>query len=235
MDKIIIDAFITARGGSKGLPRKNVLPMNGVPLVAHSIAAAKECPLIRNCWVSTEDEEISLVSKSHGAEVISRPPELSGDTAMSSDVVLHMIEYLETIKILPDYFVLLQPTSPLRTHIHVKECIEGFLNSDYKSAVSVTEIEHHPHKCFYFNNDELNPLFGYEYLDKPRQLLPKVFRQNGAIYIVGIENFKKNKRFVIPKIYPYIMSNELSIDIDTYSDFKSAEQLLMLKKKVEEN
>ena len=110
-----ICTIITARGGSKGIPRKNIKLLNGKPVIAYSIEPSISSDLIKNTYVTTEDIEISDVSKEYGAEIIDRPPYLSEDTSTSVDVILHALDYLEKNNNLPDFFVLLQPTSPLRS------------------------------------------------------------------------------------------------------------------------
>lgn len=224
-----IVAIITARGGSKGLPRKNVLPLAGKPLIAHSILAARECRLISRCIVSTEDPEIKQVSLDYGAEVIDRPAELATDLALSADVVRHVLETLASAGRLPDYFVLLQPTSPLRTGTHVTQCLQAFLASSAACTVSVTETEHHPYKDFTLEQGHLHPLFGTEYLSQPRQRLPAVYRPNGAIYAMKSRTFLERHSFFVEPALPYIMENNDSIDIDTGFDLQVAEMRLASK------
>lgn len=219
-------AIITARGGSKGLPRKNVLPLAGKPLIAHSILAARECRRIGRCIVSTEDPEIRQVSLEYGAEVIDRPAELATDLALSADVVRHVLETLASAGRLPDYFVLLQPTSPLRTGAHVEACLSSYLDSTAACTVSVTETEHHPYKDFTLEQGHLHPLFGKEYLSQPRQRLPAIYRPNGAVYAMKCRTFLEQHGFFVEPALPYIMANEDSIDIDSAFDLQVAELLL---------
>lgn len=221
-----IYAFITARGGSKGVLRKNVRMLAGKPLIAYSIEAAKKCSFIQRIFVTTEDVEIKEISLQLGAEVIDRPQELSNDTALSSEVICHLLERLCQQEQIPDYFVLLQPTSPLRTAAHLNECIPAFLASKYASCISVTECEHHPYKLFLGDLHELKPLMDYETLNKPRQALPKVYRPNGAIYILSSTVFLEQKRFCVHPIFPYLMDNYSSVDIDTELDLQIAELIL---------
>lgn len=225
--KKTIIAIITARGGSKGLPRKNIRLLDGKPLIAHSILAATRCPHISRCVVTTEDPEIKEVSLQWGAEVIDRPQHLATDTALSRDVVAHVLEELRGRGEFPDYFALLQPTSPLRTEKHLSECIELFLSSDKASAVSVTEAEHHPYKFFKVTDGgEFEPMVDYETLEAPRQLLPKIYRQNGAIYVLASDAFLSGTSFCIPPILPYYMNHETSIDIDNAFDLSVAEMII---------
>lgn len=219
-------AIIPARGGSKGLPRKNILPLAGKPLIAHSILAARECSRISRCIVSTEDLEIKQVSLEYGAEVIARPAELATDQTLSADVVQHVLDALSREGRLPDYFVLLQPTSPLRTSAHVEQCLQAFLASPAACTISVTEAEHHPYKDFTLDHGFLHPLFGAEFLSQARQRLLAVYRQNGAIYAMKSQTFLELNGFFVEPALPYIMENEDSIDIDSSFDLLVAELLL---------
>jgi len=225
MNKEII-AIITARGGSKGLPRKNLRLLAGKPLIAHSILAAINSVYISRCIVSTEDEEIKKNSLQWGAEVYDRPSHLASDTSLSRDVIRHILEELKEEGALPTYFTLLQPTSPLRTAEDIDNCLAKFFLSEYNSAVSVTVSEHHPYKCFLLEKEALVPLYDMENLDKPRQSLPKVYRANGAIYVVKSEMFLKENSFFVPPMMPYEMSMESSIDIDTEFDLSIAEKMM---------
>ena len=219
-------AIITARGGSKGLPRKNIRQLCGKPLIAHSILAALDCVLIDRCIVSTEDPEIKSVSLQWGAEVVDRPASLATDTSLSRDVVRQVLGELESQQRLPEYFVLLQPTSPLRTAHHLTEAIEQFFASGKASAVSMTEMEHHPYKCFKVTGDEWMPVIDYETREVPRQTLPRMYRPNGAIYLLPSAAFLKEGAFFVPPVHPYIMNRENSIDIDDESDLSMASILL---------
>lgn len=229
MNKIV--AIIPARGGSKGLPRKNVLPLNGKPLIYYSIRAALDCPLIDKCVVSTDDSEIKHISLNFGAEVVHRPPELATDEAPIELVIEHVLNELRSVGYFPDYFVLLQPTSPLRNAFHVQVCLEEFLKSSATSAISVTETHAHPFKSFYIQNGTLIPFYDVESLSKPRQVLPKIYTQNGAIYVTSCKAFLDKKTLFVPPVKPFIMSPEDSVDIDTIFDFKIASFILQEKER----
>jgi CMP-N-acetylneuraminic acid synthetase len=225
--KPLIYSIIPARGGSKGLFRKNIRTLAGIPLIAHTIKASLGCNLIDRCFVSTEDSEIQKISIEWGAEVIDRPQELATDLSLTRDTVKHALNQMLLCGILPEYFVLLQPTSPLRTSTHLTEFIRLFLNSDALSAVSVTEMEHHPYKTFYLNNNnELTPFSDPEYLEAPRQILPSVYRPNGAMYIMSSKTFMEKSTFFVWPIIPYIMTSEESIDIDNECDLLMAENYI---------
>lgn len=221
-----ITAIITARGGSKGVPRKNIREVCGKPLVAYSIEAALNCPMIGSCHVSTEDREIGEISRQWGAEVIDRPAELATDTALSSDVVLHALDVLRERKAFPEYFVLLQPTSPLRNAYHLGECLTGYLQSGKKCGLSITEAEHHPWKMLIEDGEVIRPVIDTATLESPRQLLPKAFRINGAIYCLASRDFLQQKLFHLDPAFMYVMSREDSLDIDSEMDLHILEYIL---------
>ncbi|MBI3675216.1 MAG: acylneuraminate cytidylyltransferase family protein [Proteobacteria bacterium] len=226
LDSLI--AIVPARGGSKRLPRKNVRLLLGKPLISYSIAAGLNCPLVKSVFVSTEDAEIADVSRSAGASVIERPVGLASDAASSRDVVLHALDMLEKQGRYPQHFVLLQPTSPLRTQRHLADCIKLFSAKQFASALSVCEVEHHPAK--YLTVDETGCLAPYERasdLGRPVQALGKVYRQNGAIYLMGSDDFRRRAEgFFLEPAMPFMMSQEDSIDIDTPLDLQLAEIVL---------
>ena len=219
-------AIIPARGGSRGLPRKNLLPLAGIPLVARAILAARACPHVAGCLLTTDDPEIRAVGVEYGAEIIDRPAELAGDLASSQAVVRHVLDVLSAAGALPEYFVLLQPTSHLRTGAHITACIEAFFRSDAQSAISVTEASESPYKALVEKNGSLQPLFDVETLHVPRQTLPRVLNQNGAIYLTSSAAFLRTNRFFIPPVMPFVMDAEASIDIDTALDWRIATCLI---------
>jgi CMP-N-acetylneuraminic acid synthetase len=227
-----IVAIIPARGGSRGIPSKNIKRLFGEPLIAWTIKQAKKSGYLDEIIVSTEDEEIAEISRKYGAEIIKRPEELAKDESPTIDAVFHVLEILRTENYNSNIVVLLQPTSPLRTAKDIDNAIELFLNSNYESVVSVCEIEHPPYWSFKIKGEYLEPLFGNEYLKMRRQDLHKTYMPNGAIYISTPQILYKYRSFYCEKTIPYIMPAERSIDIDTEIDFMLAE-LLMRKYGVE--
>ena len=224
-----ICSIITARGGSKGIPRKNIKNLNGKPVIAYSIEPSLKCSLIDDTYVTTEDSEILEVSKKFGAKVIKRPQRLAEDTSSSVDVVLHSLEYLEKNDELPDFFVLLQPTSPLRITEDIENAIELFINNDCDALISVCELDHSSMLSLSLKNKFLIPNCDEKFLTKRRQDLPTYYSPNGAIYITTPDSLRKNKTFIPKKTIPYIMPNERSVDLDTSFDLKLAEFLLKNK------
>ena len=219
-------AIIPARGGSKSLPRKNLIELSGKPLIAWTIEAAMRATSIREAYVSTEDEEIARVAERFGATIIERPAGLATDEARSEDVVLHALDFLEDGAGVPDYFTLLQPTSPLRDDRDIDSLIEAALDAGVACAWSVCEAEHHPWKMLIEADGILRPVAGLAELNAPRQALPPAYRQNGAIYWLASEAFRRDRSFFVPPVYPYVMETTKSIDIDTAEDLDTARRVL---------
>lgn len=224
-----ICTIITARGGSKGIPRKNIKNLNGKPVLAYSIEPSVASDFIKKTYVTTEDEEISEISKKFNAEVIERPQELAKDTSSSVDVILHALDYLEEKDSLPDFFVLLQPTSPLRTTEDIDNSINLFIDNECDALISVCEIDHTSMLSLALENKFLVPNCDEEFLNKRRQDLPTYYSPNGAIYITTPKSLRKNRTFIPKKTIPYVMPKERSVDLDTPFDFKLAEFILKNK------
>jgi CMP-N,N'-diacetyllegionaminic acid synthase len=222
-----IVATICARGGSKGLPRKNVLPLAGQPLIAHTIAQARACGAIDAVYVSTDDDEIAQVARAHGAIVpYRRPAELSTDEAAKLPVIEHLLRHLESEGVRVDTAVDLQPTSPLRT----AQDIEGALalRDTAPLVVSVTEPSHNP----YYTLVEAQP-DGTLALSKPanfarRQDAPQAWGLNGAIYVWRRDAIARaaEQGFWSVPARPYVMPRRRSVDIDDLEDFEMAEWLM---------
>ena len=224
-------AIITARGGSKGLPRKNILPVLGVPLIALTIQAALKSEKIHRVFVSTEDEEIKTVSLQSGAGIIDRPLELATDSAGSDEVLEHAIEQLIAQKLRFDTVVLLQPTSPLRGSEHINEAIQVFDQKKADCVVSVFEPSHTPVKAYIEQSDgKIIGLYGVDAPYTRRQDLPRSYQPNGAIYAFAVNKFMQHKKIPRENVFPYVMSEFQSVDIDTYDDLIRVEQILMSKK-----
>jgi CMP-N-acetylneuraminic acid synthetase len=219
-------AIIPARGGSKGLPRKNIKPLLGKPLVAWTIEQAKKSKYIDRIVVSTEDMEIAEIAKEYGAEIIERPEELAKDESPTIDAIFHALEVLKAENYNLDIIILLQPTSPLRKAEDIDNAMELFFNSVCEAVVSVCEVEHSPYWSFKIEDNYLKLFFGDKYWKMRRQDLPKVYVPNGAIYISTPENLRKYKSFYCFKTIPYIMPPERSVDIDKEIDFMLAELLM---------
>lgn len=224
-------ALITARGGSKGLPRKNVLQLDGLPLIGWSIQAALDSNAIDRVFVSSEDQEIADLSIKLGAEIIPRPIALAQDTSGSEEVIEHAIKYLETSGINSDVLVLLQPTSPLRTSEHINEAMDLYRKKKAKCVISVFEPINTPVKAYVEKKDgSISGLYTSGAPYTRRQDLPRAFQPNGAIYIFSSSEFKKENQIPRDEVFPYIMSELESADIDTLDDLILVEQILKRKK-----
>jgi len=217
-------AIIPARGGSKRLPKKNILDLNGKPLIAHTIEASLKSKYIDKVVVSSDSEEILNISKKFGADIIKRPNELADDTSTTFDAIEHTINNLKKY----DYIILLQPTSPLRNNIHIDEACELLENKRADAIVSVCEMEHSPLWSNTLDkNLSMDNFLKDEIINKRSQDLEKYYRLNGAIYIIDTDKLLENKSFILKEnIYAYIMDREASIDIDEKIDFKMAEVLI---------
>ncbi|MFW2580732.1 cytidylyltransferase domain-containing protein [Aliarcobacter butzleri] len=214
-------AIILARGGSKRLPRKNVLDLCGKPLIAHTIEAGLKSNYVDKVVVSSDDEEILEISKEFDAETIKRPDELASDTATTFDAIKHTIDNnIDKY----DYIVLLQPTSPLRNEKHIDEAIELLEEKKANAIISVCEMEHSPLWSNTLpNNGSMKGFLRDEILNKRSQDLEKYYRLNGAIYICRTDKLLEEKTFILKdEIYAYKMSRKFSIDIDEEIDFKLA-------------
>ena len=220
-------AIIPARGGSKGIPHKNIMKICKKPLIAYSIEAAKESKYIDYILVSTDDTCIKEVSLSYGAKVpFLRPDEISTDRAKSIDVVLHGIDYLKEHNENFDYVILLQPTSPLRTSDDIDTAIESVIEADKDSLISVCECSENPILMRTIEKEKLKPVLEFNGDNLRRQELPTFYVFNGAIYINKVDMLQNKKEFVDENTMPFIMDSTKSIDIDNMIDAKIAEMIL---------
>jgi CMP-N,N'-diacetyllegionaminic acid synthase len=219
-------ALITARGGSKGLPRKNVLPVAGRPLIAWTISAALESSFVDRVVLSSDDDEIIDIAKSLGCEIpFRRPKELSTDQASSIDVVLHAISMIHGYR----YLVLLQPTSPMRSAEDIDMAMKLMLECGANSCASVCRVEESPYWMYRVNTEgRLQSLLPTDTSVSRRQDLPEIYVLNGAIYIASIDQLLKQKNFVNNDTLAYVMPKERSIDIDDASDFEAFRKLIEL-------
>lgn len=222
-------AIIPARGGSKGIPKKNIKPISGKPMIVYTIEAAKECEYIDKVIVSTDDEEIAEISMRSGAIVpFSRPEELATDEAKTIDVVMHAIEFYERKAERYDIIVLLQPTSPLRTSEDIKKALEYFIRKGGKSLLSVSEVTENPIVMRQFgSNNEMVKLVD-EDSNVRRQDMKKYYRVNGAIYINSMSELNENTSFN-DNIMGYVLPKDHSVDVDEPQDIVVAEYYLSQK------
>lgn len=222
-------AIIPARGGSKGLPRKNVKKLCGKPLIGWTIEEALKSKYIDKLIVSTEDEEIAQVSKKYGVEVIKRPLELASDNSSVNDTVCNVLDFLKNSKkgYEPSLILLLQCTSPFRRVRHIDEAIYKLSISNADSIVSVVREENPIWWTKVIKeNDYIEDYIKFDRTKyKIRQDFPELYRLNGAIYIVKTEEFYKNSSLDVDNTIAYEMNKFDSIDIDNEIDFLFSEFL----------
>lgn len=225
-DDILI--IIPARGGSKGIPRKNIKPLNGKPLIYYAIDTARAITTDENICVSTDDMEIKSVVENYGLRVpFLRPDELSTDTAGTYEVLLHALDYYEKQGKHYDIVLLLQTTSPFRTAEQVKDALAIYDKSDADMVVSIKECPANP----YYNIFEEDKN-GYLHVCKGegnifrRQDAPKVYEYNGAIYIINADELKRTHMHKLPHRIKYVMDQQSSFDLDTMIDWQIAETMM---------
>ncbi len=219
-------AVIPARGGSKRLPKKNILELAGKPLIAWTIEAALKSKSISDVIVSTEDIEIAKIARQFGAKVpYMRSDALATDYTKSIDIVLDLIG---RINFSYKYIALLQPTSPLRTAIHIDESIEVLKKNDADAVVSVCKLDYPVEWSNVLpQNGAMDAFFDKNILNMRSQDFPNRYRLNGAIYIIKKNKVKKDGGFVLEKgTYAYLMDQQCSVDIDTKLDFTLANILM---------
>lgn len=219
-------ALITARGGSKGLPRKNILLAAGKPLVSWTIGAAISAECVDRVVLSSDDHEIMDAARSAGCDVpFSRPAHLASDVATSIDVVLHALDQLPGY----EYVVLLQPTSPLRTAADIDAAFKLMIESGAPSCVSACEVDQSPYLMFRIKDgSKVERLLPEDCRVTRRQDLPPIYVLNGAIYIARVDWLKQSKNFLGEGCVAYVMQKERSLDIDNAQDFE------VFRRKVEE-
>lgn len=215
--------FILARGGSKGVPRKNVKILGNKPLIKHSIDVAKQTKYIDKIFVSTDDKEIKEISLNSGAKVIDRPSELASDSAVYLDAIKHLIESIKIRK--NTIVILLETTSPIRKVLDIEKCIELF-NNQLDCIMSVTEVKIHPAYMYKKENEFLIPLDSFQKL-KNRQEMEKLYAYTGSILVTTVGFLKNQKEIPFGgKMKGYLLDETSSIDIDTPLDFEICEFIL---------
>jgi CMP-N,N'-diacetyllegionaminic acid synthase len=230
-----IISIIPARGGSKGVSRKNIRMLSGKPLIEYTIQTSLSCSKISRTIVSTEDPEIKKISLEAGAQVIDRPTSLATDSTPTEPVISHVLENINTV---PDLIVLLQPTAPLRTVSDIERGFDLLLDREYDAVMSITEIDSHFHPFW------IKEIVGSEVVSPygrskngnrivecdnyyQRQLLPSnYYWKNGSIYMFTHTSFKSLGHRYGTRCAPLIVEKERSINIDTEKDFLNAEKFL---------
>lgn len=218
--------IIPSRGGSKGIPRKNIKPFAGKPLIYYTIDTARAIVEDKDICVSTDDDEIIQVVEEYGLKVpFKRPIELATDTAGTYEVLLHALDFYEKKGNHYDALILLQNTSPFRTVNHVIEALSLY-TPEVDMVVSVKECAANPYYCVFEENEK-----GFLHVCKGdgtifrRQDAPKVWEYNGAIYIINTESLKKKHMHQFGKRIKYVMDAKSSFDLDTMNDWMIAETI----------
>ena len=222
-------SIILARGGSKGLPKKNILKINNKHLISYTIEASIKSKYINKTIVSSDCQKILNISKEAGVEIHKRSDELSGDKVSSELVLKNVLNSLLNVSEY-DYLVLLQPTSPLRTEIHIDAAFKDIINSQATSLVSCKEVDNKLLKSFIL--DEKNYLKGVSNDEFPfmrRQDLPSLYMPNGGIYITKLAEFMNSHRLFSDKTIMFEMDQDCSVDIDRIEDLVLAEKLIKQK------
>jgi len=224
-------AVIPARGGSKGVPFKNMRPLNGTPLIGHTIKAAKESRFIDKIWISSDDEKILEYSHEQGGDTsYPRPAHLGNDETTITEVMDDLLQHRREEINDQDLIVLLQPTSPLRTSQDIDQAFDLYLEKKTTTLVSVSRMKEHPYKSLTQHEASWNFLASPPNHLSRRQDYPNAyFTINGAIYITTIRHFKEKRLFVVEGTTTlFEMPSEKSVDIDTEADFQLAEILFKL-------
>lgn len=222
-------SIIPARGGSKGIKRKNIKLINNKPLIAYSIEASLNSKYITKTILSSEDDEILEVAKNYGAQTLKRPIELAQDETKTAPVMLQVIEELEKNNYKPDYVVLLQPTSPLRDSNYIDSAMDYYFKKQkegYDSCFSGFDIGYTHSKWRVLHNNKLECL--YDFRTRPRRQDVdehyQMVQENGAFYVLPTETLKETKDFI--GYNPCIYLTDRMIDIDTVEDFEKVEKII---------
>jgi len=216
-------AIIPARGGSKGIPNKNLAEVNGQSLVSRAIESALQSGVVDFVIVSSDNQTILDEATKAGAVAINRPADLASDSAAIEDAITHALQTFSGDHQAPATLVLLQPTSPLRKSSTIRDAVRLFIeNGSVGSVFGVIEAEHHPYKTLIATDAIVQPVRAIEDLSRSRQELPKAYRQSGSIYVVGVQDFLANNSLFISPVRWIEVSIEEAIDVDTPADLDTA-------------
>lgn len=222
-------AIVPARGGSKGLPGKNIRPFAGQPLLVWSVHAARDVPRIDTVAVSSDSDEALDIASGAGAVPVKRPDALANDTALPKDAVIHCLEYLSEAGHDPfDVVVLLQPTSPLREPGDIEACLDQVIEQGHDSCATFKPTSADPSRTWHIRDGRPEPSMPSEKTWQPRQNIEPVYVLNGAVYAVKVDRFlaDPSPAFLFGDAASVIMPEERSFDIDTLLDFELAEHAL---------
>ena len=230
-DKSVL-AVVPARFGSKGLPRKNLMPLAGQPLVAYPVKAALNSKYVDHVFCSTESKEIANLASIAGADITySRPENLALDQTTSVEVLLDALNYFESVNKTFDFVLMLEPTSPMTDSTDIDLALEALMsgNGEFENLVSIAEtIGGHPQFTFRVTEDgSLQPYDKLDWKFKRRQELEQLFFQTGSLYISEVSALKRNKSFISKKTLGFEVPKIKSFEIDDLIDFKIVEMLLL--------
>ena len=224
MSKIV--CIIPARGGSKGLPGKNIDSFAGKPLIAHSIDFAVSEILVDKVYVSTDDNNIAQVSQEYGAEIIERPDNISGDNATTEETIDHFLHVLKQRHDSPDIIILLQATSPYRPKYSLHEALSHFMKSNFDSLLTIS-----PTHRFFWKTDGGKAIAEYDFINRPmrQNMKPGDIRyvENGSFYIFTRQHFEQTQNRLGGKIGYHILPEKYSMEIDSELDLTILEQLFL--------
>jgi CMP-N,N'-diacetyllegionaminic acid synthase len=220
--------IIPARGGSKGIPGKNIKPLGGKPVIKYTIESAQESKLLTEIFVSTDDPEIAEVAENSGIKVpFLRPSKFALDNSPSIDVIIHALNELDKLGKQYDAVCLLQPTSPFREFGFIDKCIEKFEKSSADSLISVLQVPHQFNPHWIFEENEFGSLSistGENQIIPRRQELPKAYYRDGSVYLTKVEIIRNERKLLYGNIQ-FVESNELYYcNLDTMEDWNLAEQ-----------
>ncbi|MFH1898423.1 MAG: acylneuraminate cytidylyltransferase family protein [Candidatus Desantisbacteria bacterium] len=228
MQQLQFLGLIPARGGSKGIIKKCITPLLDKPLIAYTIEEARKSKYLKRIIVSTDDKDIASVSKKYGAEIpFMRPEELALDDTPTLPVIQHALNILMSQGYVPNYIVLLQPTSPLRNVAHIDAAIEKIMQTKADMVVSLCKVSQHPFWMRRMEGDKVFPFIETKNTYNRRQDLPELFRLNGAITVARREVIVEEKKKI--DIRGFVMEEAISVDVDTPMDLFIAQKMLELK------
>ncbi len=215
--------IIPARGGSKGVPSKNIIKINGKPLIQYTLDTVTGSRLLKDVFVSTDSDEILELVNKIGGKTLKRSSKNATDTSSVNDVIHEVLKKIDKSY---DIIMLLQPTAPIREPSDIDNVIKMFQDKEVTSVVSVVELDDiHPARMYSLCNNRLLPLVP-EDMEKRRQDLEPVYLRNGAIYAIRMEAFKEHDKIILPEGTPYIMPQDQWLNIDAPRDIKIAEVFL---------
>jgi len=222
-----IVALIPARGGSKSIPRKNIVELGGRPLLAWSIAAARDVAEIKRTLVSTDDHEIAAVAEAHGADVVMRPAELATDDAPVIDTIRDLIRRLAAVGSPPRVLVLLGPACPLRSPADSRACLKRLDDDSVDSVATFKPAELNPMRAWKIENGRPTPFIGDSNPWLPRQRLPAAYQLSGAVYAFRADRLRPDHPSILfGNAVAEVMPAERSVDIDGWVDLFLAESVL---------